>query len=150
MKFSGQCHCGAIRFKGFAHPEKVLVCHCTDCQVFSGAPFRAVLLVSADDMEVVGSPKIYVKVAASGNHRAQAFCGECGTQLYATEPTAPKVFNVRLGCVNERAQLRPQAQIWRASAMPWLCDLSAMPSHEQGLGSPLSEPARASRDPSDA
>ena len=143
MNFSGQCHCGAIRFKGFAHPEKVIACHCTDCQVFSGAPFRAVLLVPAEHMEVSGSPKIYVKVAASGNHRAQAFCGECGTQLYATEPNEPKVFNVRLGCVNERAELSPQVQIWRASAMPWLCELAALPSHQQGLGSPLSESAES-------
>ena len=146
MKFSGQCHCGAIRFTGTANPDKVVVCHCTDCQLFSGAPFRAVVLVPAEDIEFSGSPKIYVKVAASGNARAQAFCGECGTQLYAAEPNAPKVFNVRLGCVNERAALIPKVQIWSQSAMPWLCDLATLPSHGQGFGSPLTEPPQTARD----
>ena len=131
MNISGQCFCGAISFKGNADPRDVFACHCTDCQVFSGAPFRAVLPVPADQLDVLGTPKVYVKVAASGNHRAQAFCGECGTQLYATEATEPKVLNIRLGCVNERAQLSPE------SAMPWLGELSAVPSRIRGSSSPL-------------
>ena len=92
-------------------PSKVLVCHCTDCQQFSGAPFRAVLPTPIEDVSMKGEAKQYVKVAASGNKRVQAFCAECGTQLYATEPDSPKLLNLRLGCVNERAQLAPSVQI---------------------------------------
>ncbi len=136
MQISGQCHCGAISFTAQADPAKVLVCHCTDCQQFSGAPFRAVLPVPADQVQVVGQPKVYVKVAESGNRRAQAFCPECGTQLYATEPDAPKVLGLRLGCINERAQLKPAVQIWGGSAMPWLADLHHTPAHTKGLASP--------------
>lgn len=86
-----------------------------------------------------GNAKHYVKVAESGNRRAQAFCPECGTQLYATEAENPKVLNLRLGCVNERAQLVPKTQIWGESAMPWLQQLPSMPSH--GKGSPLMQVA---------
>lgn len=136
MQISGQCHCGAISFTAQADPAKVLVCHCADCQQFSGAPFRAVLPVPADQVQIVGQPKVYVKVAESGNRRAQAFCPECGTQLYATEPDAPKVLGLRLGCVNERAQLKPAVQIWGSSAMPWLADLHHTPTHTKGLASP--------------
>ena len=141
MKITGQCHCAAIKFEATADPEKVLVCHCKDCQSFSGAPFRAVLPVPKEQVVITGTPKVYVKTAASGNHRAQAFCGECGSQLYATEPDQPRVFNFRLGCVNERADLPPKLQIWQESAMPWLNELNTIPGHSQGMNSPLAKPA---------
>lgn len=140
MQITGQCHCGAISFKATVDPKKVLVCHCTDCQRISGAPFRAVLPTPVEDVTISGTAKHYVKVADSGNRRAQAFCAECGTQLYATEAEAPKVLNLRLGCVNERAELMPQKQMWGESAMPWLGQLHALPVHAKGLASPLNSP----------
>ena len=75
---------------------------------------------------------MYIKTAASGNKRAQGFCGECGTNLFATEPDTPKVLGLRLGCVNERAQLAPTIQIWGNSAMPWLKTLSEVAAPSNG------------------
>jgi hypothetical protein len=31
MKVTGACHCGTITIEGEADPEKVSICHCTDC-----------------------------------------------------------------------------------------------------------------------
>ncbi len=137
MRITGQCHCGAISFTATVDAPKVIVCHCQDCQVFSGAPFRAVLPIPAEQVSLSGKPKQYVKTAESGNRRAQAFCPECGTQLYATEPESPTVMNFRLGCINERAQLSPTVQIWGQSAMPWLQSLSTLPAHAKGMTSAL-------------
>jgi hypothetical protein len=139
MHITGQCHCGAISFSAVVNPLKVIACHCTDCQAFSGAPFRAVVLVPAEDVSLIGEPKQYIKVATSGNRRAQAFCAECGTHLYATEADAPKTMNIRLGCINERAQLPPAVQIWGKSAVPWLHAISSVPAHSAGMASPLME-----------
>lgn len=127
MQIHGRCHCGKISFVGEADPSKVVACHCADCQKMSGAPFRTVVPVAAEDFRLTGSPKAYVKTAQSGNRRVQAFCGDCGTALYATSPENPAVYGVRLGCVDERAQLPPARQIWARSAMPWLVTLSAVP-----------------------
>lgn len=140
MRISGKCHCGAISFTATVDPQRVLACHCTDCQRFSGAPYRAVLPAPAEQVEMTGVAKHYVKVAESGNRRIQAFCPECGTQLYATEGEgAPKVLNLRLGCIDQRAQLPPLAHIWVESAMPWLCTVSSLPAHGKGLASPRVE-----------
>ncbi len=141
MNISGRCHCGAISFTALVDPKKVLVCHCADCQVFSGAPFRAVLPTPIEDVQIEGVAKQYVKVAASGNRRVQAFCGECGTQLFATEADGPpKVLNLRVGCIDQRDRLGPAAQIWGDSAMPWLHDIESVPLHSKGLASPLVSP----------
>jgi hypothetical protein len=137
MNITGQCHCGAISFTALIDPAKIIACHCADCQTFSGAPYRAVAPAPVENVKLTGTPKLYIKTAASGNKRAQGFCGECGTNLYATEPDTPKVLGLRLGCVNERAQLAPTIQIWGSSAMPWLKTLQNVPHHQTGVASPL-------------
>ena len=137
MQITGQCHCGAISFTALVDPTKVIACHCADCQAFSGAPYRAVLPTPAGDVNLIGTPKHYVKLAESGNRRVQAFCADCGTQLYACEADTPAMMNLRLGCIKERASLPPAHQIWGESAMPWLKDLGTAPLHVKGMASPL-------------
>jgi hypothetical protein len=127
MHIDGGCHCGAISFTAEINPSRVMVCHCADCQVLSGAPFRAVVAAPIQTLAVSGTTKSYVKVAQSGNRRAQVFCPECGTPLWATDPDKPTSAIIRLGCVTQRAQLKPAAQIWQHSALPWLEELALVP-----------------------
>lgn len=134
MPIDGACHCGAVSFTAAIDPVRVMVCHCADCQVLSGAPFRAVALAPFDSLQVRGTTKAYVKVAQSGNRRAQVFCPECATPLWSTDPEQPVTVVVRLGCVRQRAQLKPTMQIWHDSAMPWLADLASMASTPAGSG----------------
>jgi hypothetical protein len=128
MHIDGGCHCGAIALTAEIDPASVMLCHCTDCQVLSGSPFRHVVPAPIESFAVTGSPKVYVKVADSGNRRAQVFCPECGTPLYAASPDNPTWVSIRLGCVRQRAALKPMAQIWQHSAPPWLRELSSIPS----------------------
>src|SRR4051794_24361100 len=70
MQVNGACHCGSISFTAEIDPARVMICHCTDCQVLSGSPFRAVAVSSISDFHLRGTAKSYVKVAQSGNRRA--------------------------------------------------------------------------------
>lgn len=132
MQITGQCHCGDISFSAEIDPSRVMACHCTDCQTLSGAPFRAVVPAAIDQFKLQGTPKSYIKVAQSGNRRAQMFCPNCGTPLFATAPENATTVSIRLGCVTQRAQLKPATQIWHHSAMPWLETLAQVPTHAQG------------------
>jgi hypothetical protein len=127
MKIDGRCHCGKVSFTATIDPARVMVCHCADCQVLSGAPFRAVVVAAIDAFHVEAPTRSYVKVAQSGNRRAQVFCPECGTPLYATAPENATSVVIRLGCVTQRAQLQPAVQIWQHSQLPWLQGLPAVP-----------------------
>lgn len=127
MHIDGSCHCGFISFSAEIDPSRVMLCHCTDCQVLSGSPFRAVVAAPIGSFVVRGQPKSYVKVAQSGNRRAQVFCPECGTPLYGTAPENATSVIIRLGCVEQRAQLKPAVQIWQHSALPWLSELPSIP-----------------------
>ena len=136
MRIDGGCHCGNITYEAEADPEKVVICHCTDCQTMSGAPFNAVVQISEKDFTLKsGTLKMYVKTAESGNKRAQMFCADCGTRIYATsvdDPSngSPKILGVRLGSVNQRDQVAPKRQIWHRSAQPWISDMADIPSFD--------------------
>jgi hypothetical protein len=133
MQIEGQCHCGAIAYEATVDPAKTTVCHCHDCQSFSGAPFRASVPARAENFHIrKGAPRVYVKVAESGARRAQGFCGDCGTPIYATSADDPKVYNLRLGAIKQRAQLPPLRQIWCESALDWAQDISTLPGVPKG------------------
>ena len=117
MKVHGRCHCGELTYEADVDPAHVSICHCA---------------ARAADFHILGGvPKIYVKTAESGNPRAQAFCGTCGTPIYASDVTQPAVFNLRTGPIAERAQLKPVRQIWCRSALGWVQDLGGMELREK-------------------
>ena len=49
--------------KGEVSSNKIMACHCTDCQKFSGAPLRAVAVITADDMKIPGTVTEFLKIA---------------------------------------------------------------------------------------
>ena len=55
MKIDGGCHCGYITYAAEIDPEKVGICHCTDCQTLSGTAFR-VSAPAAKGAEVATPP----------------------------------------------------------------------------------------------
>ena len=136
MKIHGSCHCGAITFEAEADPAKVSICHCTDCQTSTGSAFRTNVPVPGGDFKMLtGTPAIYIKTTAeSGNPRAQAFCGKCGTPIYSTTPgDGPRPsYMVRVGILRERNELVPKVQNWYRSARPWVTDIGTVRRNEKG------------------
>jgi len=132
MKIDGGCHCGYLTFEAEADPQNTTLCHCTDCQKLSGAPFRAAVRVPEQAFRMLsGEPTIYIKTAESGAKRVQAFCPKCGSAIYATSPgDGPKTYSLRLGAVRQRDRFAPKRQIWTRSRQPWLAGLESIPSVE--------------------
>lgn len=125
LRVKGSCHCGRIRFEAEADPDRVSICHCSDCQSLTGTAFRVTVPVAEADLRMLGeAPRVYVKTSAdSGNPREQAFCAECGSPIYATSVgEGPKIYGIRVGALRERAELPPRRQIWHGSALPWVKD----------------------------
>jgi hypothetical protein len=133
MHVDGECHCGRIAFAAEVDPSRSGLCHCTDCQKFSGSPWRASVPTKVEDFHLLrGTLKTYVKTADSGAKRLQAFCGDCGSAIYATSAENQTIFNLRLGALKQAANLPPQRQIWMESALPWAHDISGVPGVARG------------------
>ena len=133
MKIDGHCHCGEITFQAEVDPDALNICHCTDCQTLSGTAFRVNIPAPAEHFVLLsGTPKTYIKTAESGNKRLHAFCGNCGTPIYATAPGAnPVSYGLRVGALDRRAELRPARQGWCRSALPWSMDLTGVERFER-------------------
>ena len=135
MRVEGGCHCGKITFEAEIDPATASICHCTDCQTLSGSAYRSnVRTVPGGFKLLTGQPKTYVKTAESGTKRAQGFCADCGTPIYSTSVTDPKIHGLRIGTLRQRNDLRPKMQGWCRSAQTWVADLSAMARHEKQPG----------------
>ena len=134
MHITGACHCGAIRYEAEVDPNAVSVCHCSDCQSLTGAAYRISVEAAPGSFRLrAGTPRIYEKTADSGRVREQAFCGNCGSPIYATSPgPEPRIYNVRVGTIAERQQLRPSRQIWCRSRLGWLSEIAEQPALEKG------------------
>jgi hypothetical protein len=134
MKIDGGCSCGAIKIEGEADPEKVQICHCTDCQTSTGTAFRVSIPVPGTTFKMTGQPNYYLKTTAdSGKPRLQAFCGSCGSPILSTTPGEgmQPSYMVRVGILRQRDQLTPQRQQWWRSARPWVTALDALPKAEK-------------------
>lgn len=128
MKVNGKCHCGQVTFTAEVDESKVMLCHCTDCQVQASAAFRIGALVNSNSFSMQGEVKEYCKTASSGARRMQVFCPNCATGIYSYTPDNPApVYSLRLGPVEQLRELRPALQIWGRSALPWLPELASIP-----------------------
>jgi hypothetical protein len=132
MKIDGGCHCGFIAYEAEADPAKVAICNCTDCQKLSGSAFRTVLPVDGATFRLTGEPTIYVKTGDSGNKRQQAFCPRCGSPIFSAPPgDGPKTYFIRVGTINQRAELAPKSQVWGRSQLAWIETIAAIPKQEK-------------------
>ena len=141
MKIDGGCHCGTITYEAEVDPEKVGLCHCTDCQTLSGSAFRIGVLALEGTFRILsGEPKVYIKTAESGARRAHGFCPECGTAIYTTAAgDGPKIYRIRVATARQRRELPPKVQGWFRSAQPWVTDLASIPAADK---QPTTPPAK--------
>ena len=139
MHVDGSCHCGHITYEAEIDPGKVIICHCTDCQVLSSSAFRMIVVAEKGSFRLrSGEPTIYVKTADSGRQRAQAFCPRCGTQMYSTpgDESPPQHYGLRVGSIRQRAALKPSRQFWSRSAFGWVEDIREIAHSEDATPTP--------------
>ncbi|MGO1076210.1 GFA family protein [Inquilinus sp. CA228] len=129
MRIDGQCHCGHVAYEAEIDPERVGICHCTDCQALTGSAFRVTVTASRDRIWLTAhEPKVYVKVGDSGRRRLQYFCPNCGSPLFVTgEGADAETWGIRWGSIRQRDQLVPKRQMWCRSALPWIHHVEGLP-----------------------
>ena len=56
---TGGCLCGAVRYTVDAKPDLVGVCHCRDCQRFTGSAYSFLVVVPQTALKIDGTTKTY-------------------------------------------------------------------------------------------
>jgi hypothetical protein len=130
MRIDGACHCGRVSFEADVDPERVTICHCTDCQALTGTAYRVSVSTDREAFRLTGAaPKLYVKAAESGRPRSQFFCPDCGSPIYTTGVGADaERVGIRWGTIRQRDLLRPTKRIWERSEPDWVEHIGALPA----------------------
>lgn len=117
---SGGCLCGRIRYRSEAAVKFVSLCHCRDCQRFTGSAFAAVIALPKAGLAVDGAMKGFVKRGDSGKTIERFFCPACGTSLMDEAEVVPGLVMIQAGTLDDASWVKPTSQIFCASAQPWL------------------------------
>lgn len=132
MHITGRCHCGNITYEAELESNTAIICHCRDCQMLSGSPYRVFVRVPAENFRMLsGTARTYVKTAENGNKKAHSFCPDCGSPVHSCDISNPMSFSLRLGCLTYQGEILPQRQIWCKSSLAWSQNLTNTPKFEK-------------------
>ncbi|MBI2800617.1 MAG: GFA family protein [Gammaproteobacteria bacterium] len=124
---TGQCLCGAVRYRIDAEPISSRACWCRLCQyIGAGSATVNVGFLSAA-LQVEGVLRDYESIADSGNRMHRRFCPACGTHLFSAAEARPRFVFVRAGTLDDREIARPVATIWTSAAPSWACIDATLP-----------------------
>ncbi len=62
MEINGGCLCGAVRYTADGDPTNATVCHCRDCQKFTGSVFATLVRVDKETMNIEGALKTFSSI----------------------------------------------------------------------------------------
>jgi len=125
---TGSCLCGAVTYTVDQPLREVIVCHCTDCQKASGAGASHNIVVKSAAITITsGTPRTYAKTVDSGRVLTRSFCGDCGSQLFASRNTTPEMSVLKAGTLDDRSGLVPVMDIWTVETAAFAPCLEGLP-----------------------
>ncbi|KAE9967241.1 hypothetical protein EG328_006988 [Venturia inaequalis] len=83
-------------------PSATALCHCLDCQKWSGGASTSNAVVPRSSFSVTkGKPKEFALKGASGNLNNHFFCANCGSSLYTELEIMPDMTCVKSGGLDD-------------------------------------------------
>ena len=96
--------CGEIAYEYTGEPQVTALCHCTDCQKWSGGAYTSNVVVPRSDFKITkGSPKNYNVKGDSGKMNNHWFCGTCGSSLYTELEIMPDAVAIKAGGIDDKS-----------------------------------------------
>ncbi|MDX2264850.1 MAG: GFA family protein [Hyphomicrobiales bacterium] len=128
---SGGCLCGGVAFRIAGRLRDIVVCHCRQCQRFSGSVVAATQCRSAD-LDIVRDDGL--RWYASSPHAERGFCGACGSSLFWRR-RGDSFTCVMAGALTPPTGLRTAAHIFTADQADWCVIGDGRPQFPRTMGS---------------
>jgi hypothetical protein len=119
-ELKGGCLCGAVRYTTTAEPVMSAVCHCRDCQRFTGSAFGALVGVPKEALTIDGTMKTFTSLGGSGKPILRHFCPECGSSIAEEPGTRPGLVILNVGTLDDPKSVTPAREIFCDDALPWV------------------------------
>lgn len=115
LPLTGGCNCGAVRFEITEPLVRAGYCHCTRCQRRTGTAAAPSAAAKPGTFRIV-SGEDHIRRWNAGDGADKAFCGTCGSALFAQNPDNQEIINVRMGSFDGDPGVRPIGRLHVASA----------------------------------
>jgi len=119
-EIEGGCLCGAVRYSASVEPVLVGVCHCRDCQKFTGSAFGFLVGVPRAAFALRGAVKTFSKPADSGRPIVRSFCPECGSSIAEEPGSRPELVILNGGTLDDPDAVTPAMQIYCDRELSWV------------------------------
>ncbi|KAF3073502.1 glutathione-dependent formaldehyde-activating enzyme domain-containing protein [Trichoderma breve] len=104
MSLSGSCLCGEVAYASSSPATLTALCHCLDCQKWTGSTYTANAVVPEASFQVTkGEPKFYDTIGDSGKKNRHFFCANCGSSLYGVLDVMPGEIVIKSGGLDNGA-----------------------------------------------
>jgi hypothetical protein len=129
---TGGCLCGEIRYECQGEPVVSFICHCTDCQQFTGSVFAAALFFPRGSLSMLsGAPTKFAVTAESGKKVEREFCNKCGASLFEVLQNLPDLISVAAGSLDDKAVFKPARHFWTKSQVATIQVNDDLPKFEK-------------------
>lgn len=116
MSISGECFCGAVRYRVDGELRDARSCHCSRCRKAFSAQASAYALVNVDEFHWLSGEGLLTSYDC-GQGFGLRFCKRCGSTLCGT--WQGEVHGVTLGCVNGDPKVELGMHIYVGSKAVW-------------------------------
>lgn len=120
MTRTATCSCGALRIVTEGEPYVVSMCHCTQCQRRTGAPFGVGAYFKADQVRMDGERRSWSRKGDSGGELTNFFCPTCGSNVFWTTDYHPNGVGVAVGSFADPRFPGPIRSVWEDHRYGWV------------------------------
>jgi hypothetical protein len=117
---TGGCLCGRVRYTVRGEPAFSGLCHCRNCQRYTGSAFEPVVAFPSESISLEGELKTYNDTGDSGKQVRRRFCPNCGSGVVAEGDIMPGITLVLAGTLDDPSAFTPAMEIYCSSAQPWV------------------------------
>jgi hypothetical protein len=113
---TGQCQCGAVRYRvpnAFLYAAN---CHCSQCRAATGSAFKAFAGIERTKLEITQGMDSLLVVGDEELNDTR--CGRCGSLLFSVVRNGDYV-HVAMGSLVDAPSMRPTEHIFVGSKAPW-------------------------------
>jgi hypothetical protein len=128
---TGQCLCGAVRYRVDGPLRDVLLCHCIECRRWHGHVSASSAVARGDLVLVEQRGLRWIDSPASDAHARRGFCGECGSSLFWDAP-GTETISIAAGTLDTPTGVREVSHWFVAQASDYYeLPEDGLPRHER-------------------
>jgi hypothetical protein len=129
---TGQCLCGAVKYEVEIPEDSPYggLCHCKDCQRYTGTAFASSLMVPKAGMKLTGELKFFAKGTDRGTSMDRGFCPTCGSNVLCQSNAWDDQYVLSAGTLDDSSVYKPKVNIFTRSAHAHVFSTDDLPKFE--------------------